>query len=531
MIYTTSTGSHGASGKNSRLREEERLWSEKKRQRGVSFPSAIKQEYLLIVRLDLKPSARGEVKLVRQGLRKLCRFLERIDTGEVKIDIKDERGDVVSSKVADFNFSGTVGFGIGFFEKLKIDPRNRPRRLYEMPLNEDLGDAVQYQFTQTDMILQLCSTKDFVNRWVFKTDSYPITPSEEWRCKAGRPKHNVEEKIYDISTAVSEWAIVTDVHSGFQRLDGRNLMGFMDGISQPERLKNDVIWTTTNDETAALVDGTYMVFQKIEHDLEQWEKLGVREQERWVGRSKGTGLLLGTLSHKEDEKLADDCRSSNPTVSRAARSRLKKLMEEQKDPSKPFYSSSDPRYRNIPVECPVWSHVRKANPRGADGEAKRIVFRRGYLFMEDTIHPGRRLSSGLLFICFQRDILNGFEHIKKHYLNNKNFPVPEARKNFTREEIACRRMRGRFSEEELRKLGPYQKSILGPDALAYASKLQEAKDPDLQNTGKEGLAGPSQLGIYPRGDIVATTTLGGGYYFIPPIPNKKICEIGQQFLE
>jgi len=531
VIYTTSTGPYGATGKNSRLREEERLRSEKKRQRGVSFPSAIKQEYLLIVRLNLKPSATGEIKLVRQGLRKLCRFLERIDTGEVKIDIKDEGGDVVSSKVSDFNFSVTVGFGIGFFEKQKIDPKNRPRRLYEMPLHEDLGDPVQYQFTQTDMILQLCSTKDFVNRWVFKTDSYPITPSEEWWYQAGRPKHNREEKIYDISTAVSEWAIVTDVHSGFQRLDGRNLMGFMDGISQPQRLKNDVIWTTWNDETAALVDGTYMVFQKIEHDLEQWEKLGVREQERWVGRSKGTGLLLGTLSREEDEKLADDCRSSNPTVSKAARSRLKKLLEEQKDPSKPFYNSSDPRYRNIPLECPVWSHVRKANPRGADGEAKRIIFRRGYLFMEDTIHPGRRLSSGLLFICFQRDIRNGFEHIKKHYLNNKNFPVPEVRKNFTREEIAYRRMHSRFSEEELRKWGPYRKSILGEDGVAYASKLQEAKDPDLQNTGKEGLAGPSQIGIYPRGDIVATTTLGGGYYFIPPIPKKKISEIGQQFFE
>ena len=35
---------------------------------------------------------------------------------------------------------------------------------------------------------------------------------------------------------------------------------------QPERLRNDVIWTTGNDEIGVLVDGTYMVFQKIEHD-------------------------------------------------------------------------------------------------------------------------------------------------------------------------------------------------------------------------------------------------------------------------
>ena len=45
-----------------------------------------------------------------------------------------------------------------------------------------------------------------------------------------RTKPNAEKKSYDISAAVSEWAIVTDIHSGFQRLDGRNLMGFVDGI-------------------------------------------------------------------------------------------------------------------------------------------------------------------------------------------------------------------------------------------------------------------------------------------------------------
>ncbi len=187
-----------------------------------------------------------------------------------------------------------------------------------MPLHTDLGDPEQYLFTQTDMIVQLCSKMDFVNHWVFKTDSYPITPSEEWRNLAGGPKQNAEEKIHDINTAVSEWAIVTDVHSGFQRLDGRNLMGFMDGISQPERLRNDDVWTTGNDEIGALIDGTYMVFHKIEHDLERWEQIGVGEQERWVGRSKGTGLLLGTLSRQQDEKLANDCRSNNSIVSKAS---------------------------------------------------------------------------------------------------------------------------------------------------------------------------------------------------------------------
>ena len=42
--------------------------------------------------------------------------------------------------------------------------------------------------------------------------------------------------------------------------------------------------------------------------------------------------------------------------------------------------------------------------------------------------PDGKVSSGLLFICFQKNIARGFEYIKKELLNNKNFPVPQSRK-------------------------------------------------------------------------------------------------------
>ena len=34
---------------------------------------------------------------------------------------------------------------------------------------------------------------------------------------------------------------------------------------------------------------------------------------------------------------------------------------------------------------------------------------------------------------------------------------------------------------------------------------------------------------HPGGQIPATVTLGGGYYFIPPIPNKRISDLSEQF--
>src|SRR3954447_154582 len=47
----------------------------------------------------------------------------------------------------------------------------------------------------------------------------------------------------------------------------------------------------------------YMVFQKIEHDVERWRKMDEERQELWIGRSKATGLLLGTIPRMKTVSL------------------------------------------------------------------------------------------------------------------------------------------------------------------------------------------------------------------------------------
>jgi len=75
----------------------------------------------------------------------------------------------------------------------------------------------------------------------------------------------------------------------------------------------------------------------------------------------------------------------------------------------------------------------------------------------------------------------------------------------------------------------------GFDPTQYIGKSikdQITGDPiitNTQNTGREGLAGPSELGVNPTGQFLAIVLLGGGYYFVPPIPNKSMKDIGQQF--
>jgi Dyp-type peroxidase, C-terminal len=260
-------------------------------------------------------------------------------------------------------------------------------------------------------------------------------------------------------------------------------------------------------------------------------------------------LLLGTLEEDEEHQLGKNL--NDPTVDNILRikalSKLQKYFDhnnpdidqsnpdsrlfDHKNPSDP---NSDPKYGKISLRCPVWSHVRKANPRMEDalrlGDNKKDyhqkhIFRRGYPYMENG--PNGKVHTGLLFVCFRKD-LEGFEDIKKNLLNNIKFPVP-ARRGFTYLEIAERHSKGRFTADELDRMTGSDKDILGlNDEHLFDEAKEAAKDENTNYTGREGLAGPSKLGVIPTGNFLATVTLGGGYYFIPPIPEKKISMIGDQ---
>jgi Dyp-type peroxidase family len=511
---------------------EKRYEDEKRKQPGVAFPSANKQEHLFIIRFDLAHYVSGDrgKMIVKRGLKKLCGLFDKINRGKMKLDEISEDGYITRRPLSYYNFSSTIGFGIGFFEKLNIIQANRPNSLKEMPSNVELGDLTPYSLLQTDFIIQLGAKADYVNRWVFQ-NSTAIHEKQEnirnlYQGRLGTEplEHIKEPEPQDIFTALMPWAKIIDVHAGFQRIDGKNLLGFNDGISNPDRLSNTVVWTNLQDEKAKFKDSTYMVFQKIEHDLERWRNMHVEKQEQWVGRSKETGLLLGTLPKAQDRKLASDLHSEDAVIRESAFRKWKTLYKEQQYPDKKFFDSNQPRYRNIQLECPIWSHVRKANPRQADGAVKSIIFRRGYPYIDAGLSG--KSTSGLLFVCFQRNIETSFENIKKNFLNNKDFPVPQQRANFNTEELRKRRD-GRFTLDEIRKLS---RSDLALPWYLYEG-IKDGIGEDTENTGKDGLSGPSELGVYPLGQDPITTTLGGGYYFIPPIPNRNIADIGEQFFD
>ena len=497
-----------------RQKIENRYTQEKRRQRGVEFPSPIKQEHLFIIRFNISDcisvSKDGGLEAVRFGLRDLCTFFDKLDAGIKKIDFLSNDGTMNPVPLSNFNFSFTIGFGSGFFKKLDISEKNRPK---------NLKNISPYTLQQTDFIIQLGANNDFVNRWVFqnRTGIAKKNGVSKGSGYTNQLRRNIseirDEDPSDIYTAIKNWATITDIHAGFQRIDGKNLLGFNDGISNPVRFLNDVIWTNKNDESVKFQDATYMVFQKIGHDLEMWQNMDEEKQERWIGRSKATGLLLGTLSRVEDRKLGTDLHSNNEFTRHVAKKKWKKLYDQQKDPERKLFDPTETQFKGIQLECPIWSHVRKANPRQADGAAKSFIFRRGYLYVEGDTDG--RSSSGLLFVCFQRNIKNGFEYIKKNFLNNKNFPVPQQRKNLNAIELQKRRQEGLL--------------IISKSHMTNSRYGTTPNSLDIENTGKDGLSGPSELGVFHEGQPPITLTHGGGYYFIPPIPKKRISDISEQF--
>ena len=517
-------------------------------QPGIAAPSPSDQTSLLIVRLNLAATRIAPDK-VSAGLRRLCRLFADLDSGVRTMDVLDEAtGSPRPVNVGEqFHFSATVGFGEGFFDLLRIPAPLRPAKLKAMPDHVGLGDLAPYSLGQTDLIIQLGSSSGFVNRWVLENTLQPLDPG------AGP-----NDPPADIVSAIRGWATVTDTHDGFQRTDGRNLQGFNDGVSNPRAGSaqfDQVVWAD-DEPNPGLRLGTYMVFQKIVHDLDQWRELELDEQQEWVGRSKGTGLLLGTLDEDDDEDLGKRLRSTDPAVQQAAVAEWKPKFALQSMPQVPFFSP-EAIDASLPAEVkaavtaagyktladfkaavetirdrvPAWSHVRKVNPRGADGTDFRIIFRRGYPFVESTVD--NKMRSGLLFVSFQDDVEARFEFIKQQWAGNRTFPVPALRP-FAPAELVARHKFGRLTAAELQAIAGNApaRALLGltaqPDFDA-AQTAAQASDSLGQQTGREGLAGPSEHGTVTSGEFLAIVPLGGGYYFVPPRPGGDIAATGQQF--
>jgi deferrochelatase/peroxidase EfeB len=156
----------------------------------------------------------------------------------------------------------------------------------------------------------------------------------------------------------------------------RNLFGFKDGTNNlkaedPAAL-DEHVWVTEADGQPWLADGSYLVARRIRMHIETWDRTSLDEQEKVIGRAKGTGAALGQTAEFDPVDLNIGGEGGEPLV-------------------------------------PTDAHIRLASSESLNG-AK--ILRRGYNFVDGSDGLGH-LEAGLFFICFNRDPRKQFIPMQK----------------------------------------------------------------------------------------------------------------------
>ncbi len=98
--------------------------------------------------------------------------------------------------------------------------------------------------------------------------------------------------------------VMDEVH-GFRYLDSRDLTGFIDGTENPKGKKRAAV-ALIGAEDRNFAGGSFVFTQRYVHDLQKWEGLPVREQEKIIGRRK-----------RDSQELSDRAKPPTAHISRA----------------------------------------------------------------------------------------------------------------------------------------------------------------------------------------------------------------------
>ncbi len=229
--------------------------------------------------------------------------------------------------------------------------------------------------------------------------------------------------------------------------DGIEHFGYVDGVSQPLFLKDEIedynklhninannplkFNPAADVELVLLKDpyadqnvdkpsyGSYFVFRKLEQNVREFKKA-----EEAVGEK-----LFPDHQDKSKREIAGAYivgrfEDGSPVV----------LDDEDGIPNSGKFNNFD--YSDDPSggRCPHFAHIRKTNPRadftGAEDHKSHIMARRGIPFghreVDTAIDPSPEQSPtggvGLLFMSYQKSLTNQFEFIQIKWANNPTFP-------------------------------------------------------------------------------------------------------------
>ena len=168
----------------------------------------------------------------------------------------------------------------------------------------------------------------------------------------------------------------------------RNLMGFKDGTAnlkaEDAGAMNAQVWVQPGDGPSWMTGGSYLVSRRIRMLIEPWDSTPLTEQQRVIGRAKGSGAPLGKTAEFDALDLTAEDSSGQPVIDGQA-------------------------------------HVRLAHASRNHGA---VLLRRGYSFTDGTDSLGR-LDAGLFFLAYQRDPRRQFVTIQRSLAGRANDALNE----------------------------------------------------------------------------------------------------------
>lgn len=221
--------------------------------------------------------------------------------------------------------------------------------------------------------------------------------------------------------------------------DGLEHFGYVDGISQPLFLKDEVDRYVSENiapikfDPAAELDlvlfadpltaapdsfGSYFVYRKLEQDVR-----GFNKAEESVADTLG---LSGDDRDRAGAMIVGRFEDGTPVTISGKDKMISSGIMNNFDYKESIGGHDD----SAGARCPFHAHVRKVNPRRNAADKSHIMARRGIPYghrnvsttISQTFVQMPKSGIGLLFMSFQKSIQNQFEFIQTAWANNAAFP-------------------------------------------------------------------------------------------------------------
>lgn len=251
----------------------------------------------------------------------------------------------------------TVSLGASLFEKFDWLKAHKPAELQQM--TSFSNDALEASRCHGDISLQICA-------------------------------HGIDTIIHalrDINKNLSSLLVMKWMQEGSVPViaplangeveNARNFLGFRDGSANPNTndtaLMDHILWINESCKTEPkwTYGGSYQAVRIIRNFVERWDRTPLQEQQRIFGRKRDSGAP----------------------------------MDGTKESDVPDYNK-DPDGKVTLLD----SHIRLANPRTPQAQ-KHLILRRPFNYSNGVTKSGQ-LDQGLLFICYQSSLNDGFIHVQ-----------------------------------------------------------------------------------------------------------------------